>query len=87
MGGGHCMVMAVLPGLKRTLPSKHSGSRAFMKLPPVFSWEQDPCASFLYSAATEIGRTCFLPCWVGFRERKSSAFRELLIWWGSKAQH
>lgn len=47
-GQGHGVVVAVLPGLKMTLPGKHSGMRTLIKSLPVFSWKQDPLASFLY---------------------------------------
>ena len=67
--GGCCVVVAVLPGLRMTLPSKHSESGIFIKSPPVFIWKQGPFASFLSYAATVIGRACFLPCRIEFRER------------------
>lgn len=59
MGGGHWTAAVILPGLKMTLPSKHSGSRTFMKSLPVVRWKLEPLASFLNCAATVIGRGCF----------------------------
>lgn len=57
MGGGYWMAAVILPGLKMTLPSKHSGSRTFMKSLPVVRWKLEPLASFLN--CTVIGRDCF----------------------------
>lgn len=51
----------------------------------MFRWKQG--ASFLDYAAIVIGRACFLPYKVEFKERKSSAFREFLVWWDSEAPH